>query len=205
MSGNHKSAEGFGIAGIVLAAGGSRRLGTPKQLVELDGEPLLARTVRAVFSHCDRGVICVLGAHAAEVCTTLNDIDVQIVVNTNWHEGIGSSIRVGVEHVPSDVRAILLAVSDQPLVCSADFSRLVADWLIEPQAVVVAGYGDGFGVPAIFPVNYRGDLTALHGDRGAKRLIASAPRRRIVDMPNAAFDVDNSADLKRLQEIAGRP
>jgi molybdenum cofactor cytidylyltransferase len=164
---------------------------------------LLARTVRAILAHCDHGVICVLGAHAADMRPALDGFDVQIVVNTDWREGIGASIRVGVGHVPTDTRAILLAVCDQPLVCSADFARLIADWRIEPGAVAAAGYGDGYGVPAIFPAAYRGDLAALHGDRGAKALIGGASHRRIVEMPNAAFDVDDSADLARLQEITG--
>jgi len=66
------SDEGMGIAGIVLAAGASQRLGRPKQLVELDGEPLLVRTVRAILAHCDRGVTCILGANAADVRSALD-------------------------------------------------------------------------------------------------------------------------------------
>jgi molybdenum cofactor cytidylyltransferase len=208
MSGKQNSAVGLGIAGVVLAAGASRRLGRPKQLVELNGAPLLAWTLRAILAHCDRGVICVLGAHAADVRPALDGFDVQIVVNTDWREGIGASIRVGVERVPTDAQAILLAVCDQPLVCSADFARLIADWRIEPQAIAAAGYGNGhnvsYGVPAIFPAAYRGNLIGLRGDQGAKALIGGASRRRIVAMPNAAFDVDDKADLARLEEIAGQ-
>ena len=208
VSRKHNSVAGMGIAGIVLAAGASNRLGKPKQLVELDGEPLLARTVRAILEHCDRGVICILGAHAADVRSALDDFDVRIVINTDWREGIGASIRVGVEHVPADARAILLTVCDQPLVRSSDFARLVADWQIDPQAVAAAGYdgghSEGYGVPAIFPAVYRDDLAALRGDQGAKALIGGAVRRRIVQMPDAAFDIDDSADLARLREITGK-
>lgn len=204
VSGRQNSDAGMGIAGVVLAAGASRRLGRPKQLVELEGVPLLVRTVQAILEHCDRGVICVLGAHAADVRPALEDLDVQIVVNKDWREGIGASIRAGAGHVPGDTQAILLAVCDQPLVCNADFARLVADWRIEPRAVAAAGYGDSYGVPAIFPAAYRGDLAALRGDRGAKALIGRASRRRIVEMPNAAFDVDDDADLARLREITGK-
>jgi len=59
-------------------------------------------------------------------------------------------------------------------------------------------------VPAIFPVAYRDELAALRGDQGAKALIGSAARRRIVQMPDAAFDIDDSADLARLREITGK-
>jgi len=195
---------GPGLAGIVLAAGASRRLGRPKQLVEWNGTTLLERTVHAIFEYCDCGVICVLGAYDADVRTALEGCDVRIVVNTEWREGIGASIRSGVEQVPANARAILLTVCDQPRVQSSDFARLIADWCAEPQAVVAAGYGDGYGVPAIFPVAYRDDLTALHGDRGAKAVIGAAPRKRIVEMPTAAFDIDHRDDLARLQENTGR-
>lgn len=191
-----------GIAGVLLAAGASRRLGRPKQLVELDGASLLERAARAIASHCDHGVICVLGAHAQEVRVALDAVEVRIVVNPDWREGIGTSIRFGVRHVPGDARAILLTVCDQPFVRGAEFGRLVADWRANPQAVVAAGYGEGFGVPAIFPAAYRRQLEGLNGDRGAKALIAGAPNRRFVDMPNADFDVDDVADLERLENFA---
>ncbi len=198
------STEGAGIAGVVLAAGASRRLGRPKQLVELDGVPLLVRAGRAMLSHCEYGVICVLGAHAAEVEAALEGMPVQVVVNSSWGEGIAASIRAGVQQVPTDARAILLSVCDQPLVDSADIGRLAAAWQEEPSVVVAAGYSDGCGVPAIFPATYRDDLIALKGDRGAKALLGAATHRRVVDMPNAAFDVDDRTGLARVVERAGR-
>ncbi|MAF82840.1 MAG: nucleotidyltransferase family protein [Gammaproteobacteria bacterium] len=201
MGGKENNITGLGLTGIVLAAGASLRLGRPKQLVELDGIPLLVRILRVLLAHCDRGVICVLGAHAADIRPALDRMDVRIVVNSDWHEGLGASIRAGVAHVPADTRAILLSVCDQPLVCKADIARLGAEWQIDQQAIVAAGYGEGYGVPAIFPAAYRDDLAALQGDQGAKTLIDAAPGRRIVEMPNAAFDIDNSADLAQLYKF----
>jgi len=166
--------DNAGVAGVVLAAGASRRLGRPKQLVEAAGVPLVVRTIRALAAHCDRGVICVIGAGGEAVRAVLDGLDVTIIDNPDWSEGIAASIRCGVAHVPADARAILLTVCDQPRVGSADFARLVAAGRDAPSAVVAAGYGDGYGVPALFPA------------------------RRIVAMPAAAFDVDRVADLQQL-------
>lgn len=205
MSKKDQTATVRGLAGIVLAAGASQRLGRPKQLVELDGMPLIARTVLAMHGYCELGVSCVLGAHADDIRAALAGYDVRIIINTHWREGIATSIRAGVEPVPADARAILLTVCDQPLVSSADYARLVTNWCDEPAVITVAGYGndhgDDFGVPAIFPSAYRGDLAALRGDRGAKSIIDRVSRRRIVEMPDAAFDIDDKDDLSRLREI----
>ncbi|HJP37571.1 MAG TPA: nucleotidyltransferase family protein [Gammaproteobacteria bacterium] len=201
MSEKEHNAASLSLTGIVLAAGASLRLGRPKQLVELDGVPLLVRTLQLLLAYCDRDVICVLGAHAADIRPLLDRMDIRIVVNPDWHEGLGASIRTGVAHVPGDARAILLSVCDQPLVCQADIARLGAEWQLDQQAIVAAGYSGGYGVPAIFPAAYRDDLAALHGHKGAKGLIDTTPGRRIVEMPNAAFDIDDSADLARLQEF----
>jgi molybdenum cofactor cytidylyltransferase len=204
VSTKEHAGTGQGIAGIVLAAGGSQRLGRPKQLVELDGTPLIARTVMAMLGHCDLGVICVLGAHADDIQAVLDGYGVRIIINTDWREGIATSIQTGVKHIPADAKAILLTVCDQPLVGSADFARLVNGWRDDPEAITVAGYGDDYGVPAIFPSAFRGELSALRGDRGAKSIIGSVPHRRIVDMPAAAFDIDDQDDLARLREM-GEP
>jgi len=197
--------ENLLITGIVLAAGASRRLGQPKQLVQLDGMTLLARTVRAVQACCNGGIICVLGAGAAEIRSIAEDLGAEICVNTNWREGLGASIRAGVRRVPRASQALLLSVCDQPLVDAADMARLAAAWRAEPRAIAAAGYDIGqhriCGVPAIFPAAFRADLMALQGDRGAKTLIDQAPLTRIVEMPNAAFDIDDHIDLARLRKI----
>jgi len=203
VSKEEQTATCRGLAGIVLAAGASHRLGRPKQLVELDGMPLIARTVVALLGHCDLGVSCVLGAHADDIRAAVEGYDVRIIFNTDWREGVATSIRAGIEPVPVDARAILLSVCDQPLVSSADYARLVSNWHEDPAVITAAGYGDDYGVPAIFPTAYRGDLVALRGDRGAKSIIDRAPDRRIVAMPDAAFDIDDSDDLERLREIGG--
>lgn len=190
---------GNGVTGVVLAAGASRRLGRPKQLVRVDGVPLVVQAVSALAPHCDRGVICVVGAGGDEVCAVLDGLDVTVVDNPEWSEGIAASIRCGVARVPADARSILLALCDQPRVRSADFARLVTAGCAAPTSVVAAGYGKGYGVPALFPVAYRDALMALRGDCGAKGIIAGAAPRRVVAMPDAAFDVDRREDLQQLR------
>ncbi len=204
--GHDNPQENLPVTGIVLAAGASRRLGQPKQLVELDGVTLLEKTVRAIQACCDGGIICVLGAGAADIRSIAEGLDVEICINMDWREGLGASIRAGVRRVPHASQAMLLSVCDQPLVDAADMARLAAVWRAEPRAIAAAGYDTGHhrvcGVPAIFPAAFRTDLLTLRGDRGAKTLIDQAPLTRIVEMPNAAFDIDDDIDLARLRKIS---
>jgi len=194
-----EKAERQRLAGVLLAAGSSTRLGQPKQLITINSVPLVARVAKQVLNQCDAGLIVVTGANHEAVIEALNDLPVRAVYNPNWREGMASSIRSGVAVVVPAARAILLMVCDQPLINEADIARMAKAWKLESDRIVAAGYAGICGTPAIFPCRLRASLLNLQGERGAKSIIDDAPSVSVVDMPNAEFDVDTMDDLENLK------
>jgi len=185
-----------GLYSIVLAAGAARRFGSPKQLVRVSGRPLLHNTVSNAVEITGGATIVVLGAYAAELAPLLGHTPASVLINREWHEGIGSSIRRGVAALPSTCTAVMMVLADQAAVTSQDLQRLVSAWKRQPEYVAAALYSGSTGVPAIFPRSCFGDLSQLRGDRGARRLLQRNPDRVVrVPMNSAALDIDTPEDL----------
>ena len=181
---------------IVLAAGASTRFGSPKQLVRVSGRPLLHTIVARAVELAGHSVTVVLGAHAAELAPLLRHSPASVIVNRDWQEGIASSLRAAIGHVPGGSDGVLIALADQPMVTTEDLRRLAGAWRRQPAFIAAAQYGATTGVPAIFPRTSFEDLAALRGDRGAQLLLRRNPDRVVrVPMPSAALDIDTPEDL----------
>jgi molybdenum cofactor cytidylyltransferase len=184
---------------IVLAAGASSRFGSPKQLVRFQRQPLIQRVIAGATELAGTAVSVVLGAYAAEIAATLPPGSASIIVNRDWQEGIGSSIRAAVARLPGACDGVLLLLADQPLVGSHSLNRLAAAWRRQPRSIIASRYGAVTGVPAIFPRWCFSDLAALRGDQGARILL-----RRYADHvvrlahPEAEVDIDYPEDLLNL-------
>ncbi len=199
------------LAAIVLAAGQSRRLGQPKQLVELEGEPLLRRAVRLAMDAGCSPVVVVLGAcdqPCREVLAGLSPAQLCIVINPDWAEGMSTSLRAGVHALevspgasPTDQSAsVLIMVCDQVHITSTSLQRLLTAHTESHTPVTAARYAGRLGVPAIFRAELLPALATLTGDQGARRLLEQwAANATAVDMPEAAAELDTPEDLARLQ------
>lgn len=184
---------------IVLAAGASSRFGSPKQLVRVDGRPLLHAAVSRAVEVAGHAVSVVLGAHAADLAPLLRHTAASIVINRDWSEGMASSIRAGVSRLPGSCGGVMLVLADQAAVTAEDLRRLATSWRRQPDYIIAAQYGATLGAPAIFPASYFRDLTELRGDRGAQALFKRNPDRVIrVPMDSASIDIDTPEDLLRL-------
>jgi len=191
---------------IVLAAGASRRFGSPKQLVRLNGRPLLHLAVSRAVEVAGQSVTVVLGANAAELAPLLRHSPASVVINRDWAEGMASSLRTGMARIPAAAEAALLLLADQPAVSTEDLRRLVATWRRQPHCIVAAQYAGTTGVPAIFPREDFAALGALRGEAGARTLLRRGGERIVrVPLPGAAIDIDTPEDLLNLHTHPGGP
>ncbi|HEX3854598.1 MAG TPA: nucleotidyltransferase family protein [Polyangiaceae bacterium] len=183
----------------MLAAGASTRFGSAKQLVRIAGRPLLHNTVSHAVAVAGSAVIVVLGARAAELAPLLTHSPASVVINREWSEGIGSSIRAGIARVPAACTGVMLVLADQAAVTADDLRRLANAWRRQPEYVAAAVYESTIGVPAVFPRSRFPELAELRGDIGARMLLQRNPDRLVrVPMERAALDIDTPEDLLKI-------
>lgn len=182
------------IACAVLAAGGSTRMGQPKQLLSVEGEPLIARVLRATKSLAD--VAVVLGANAQEIAGAIPDA--HILHNPRWSEGMATSLHTAVywaQRLQAD--GLLLCTCDQPLLSRAHLERLT-----QAATTAASRYNGALGVPALIEARYFERLLQIEGDRGAAPLLRSGIEVRAIDWPDGAVDLDTPEDLARFNSRA---
>lgn len=184
---------------LVLAAGASRRLGQPKQLVKLAGRPALHGVVANAVALAGSAVTVVIGAHAQELTRLLAHTPASVVVNRQWEEGMAASIRRGLAALPSTCEAVLILLGDQVAVTADDLKRLASAWKEQEGVIAAATYDRHVGVPAIFPRICFSELAELRGDQGARKILERNNYRLVrVPMSNAAIDLDTPEDLAAL-------
>lgn len=186
---------------IVLAAGGSTRLGTSKQLIRYRRESLLLRTVRLACANVGTNIVVVLGKDRLRLRLLLqrHARSVRIVSNAGWRDGIATSLRAGLDALPVTAGAVLILLCDQARIDAADLQRLTNAWRKRPSIPAAASYEGKPGVPAIIPRRWFRELRSLEGDVGARQVLRQARKLSTVDMPAAAFDVDTPADVSALR------
>jgi len=185
---------------VILAAGGSARFGTPKQLVTIHGENLVQRSARIAVEAGLEPVIVVLGAFASTIKIFLSGFD-QVITATNehWQTGQASSLHTGIKQAAkmnSDAALIILA--DQALVGEKSIERIVGAFDAEHR-VVASQYAGVLGAPALFGKEFFADLLELEGDRGAGAWLRANPETvTAVKVDEGAVDIDTPDDLKHL-------
>jgi molybdenum cofactor cytidylyltransferase len=191
------------VGAIILAAGASRRLGRAKQLVEFEGEMLLARGVRLVHEAGLEQVVVVLGAEHEAIAAAVDLSGVRVVRNEDWARGIAGSIHAGLrglEDFEADADGVLILTCDQPRLSVSHLRMLVEEFDARGGLEIAASeYAGGVGVPAIFSRAMFPELYALSGDKGARALLKKAGGAVMrVNFPGGEVDVDTPEDLAKL-------
>jgi len=189
-------------AGIVLAAGGATRFGSPKQLLSWKGEPLVRTAARAALDAGLSSVVVVTGAHAAEVEAAVGDLPVTLARNEAWVDGQSSSIQRGLDACPAGIGSAVFLLADQPFISPALIRSLVDAHTSEAAAIVAPLVGSGRrGNPVLFDRETFDDLRKLQGDEGGRSLFS---RHHVHYEPwhdeRIIQDIDNAADYQRLLE-----
>jgi molybdenum cofactor cytidylyltransferase len=195
--------SGPDLAAVLLAGGPSTRLGQPKQLVRVGGESLVRRTARLLLGLAPASVTVVTGCEATRVAGELEGLDLRIVHNRDWAQGMGASINAGVRSLREGADGVLVTVCDQWRVAQDDLDRLAACWAADISRICVANWKEGeafvSGPPVIFPRKLIPELKSMQAARGARQLIDRyMDLVDYVEMENAAFDLDRPEDLVRL-------
>lgn len=155
----------------MLAAGTSSRLGRPKQLLELDGAPLVGHAIAAARAAGIAAPVVVTGAAAAGVATVARQAGAVAVHNPRFAEGQSTSLAAGIAAVPPDAEAAIVLLGDQPGVSPETIRALVAAFAATRAPIVAPVYGSVLGNPVLFRRDLFPDLLALTGDEGARSLI----------------------------------
>ncbi|MEF2529682.1 MULTISPECIES: nucleotidyltransferase family protein [Streptomyces] len=191
------------VAGLLLAAGGGRRLGgRPKALLPYRGRPLVEKAVRVLREGGCGPVHVVLGASAADVRERADLSGCVVVDNPDWAEGMGSSLRAGLASLAgTGAGAALVSLVDQPGIGAEAVARVRRAYR-SPATLAAASYGGERGHPVLFGADRWADIAATaEGDRGARvHLVRHAAELVLVECGDVAeaYDIDTPADLARL-------
>ncbi|WP_350288452.1 nucleotidyltransferase family protein [uncultured Croceitalea sp.] len=184
---------------LILAAGSSSRMGSPKQLLAWKNTSLLGHAISQAKQVSD-DVFVILGANANDIRSTIGN-DVVVIENPNWEKGMGTSIALGVRKLIAlySFEAVLIMLADQPLLEAPYLLGLKENFLGSEYKIVATSYGLKNGVPAVFDASLFADLSVLNEDYGARKLMeAYSDSLKTIDPNGKAIDIDTPDTYQQL-------
>lgn len=185
-------------AAVVLAAGGSRRLGHAKQLLTRDGETLVHRAARLCAETTPLRLLVVLGAYRNDIVQALAGVDCEFVVNEEWEQGLASSLKAAAAALAGHAGPTLIVACDQPALEGAHLRRLLDGAAAADLGCAATLHGGAPGIPAVLASSWLGHADELRGDRGLGQRLRGLPADSVWTMtvPELEFDIDNETDLR---------
>ncbi|MBI2952447.1 nucleotidyltransferase family protein [bacterium] len=194
------------IYAIALAAGESRRMGAPKQLLPFGDKTVLQAVVDRLLASRADGVLVVLGCRADEVRATLADRSVRFALNPDYARGMLSSVQAGVAALPPDARAALICLGDHPSVDPAVVDRVIEAHRRTGKGIVIPTSSGRRGHPALVSLRYRDEILALCGEPGLKAVMRGHPEDTVeveVGRPEILDDMDTPEDYQKAIKAHG--
>jgi molybdenum cofactor cytidylyltransferase len=188
------------VGAVILAAGASKRMGTPKQLLHFNGRSFLCHTTEVALASICKPVVVVLGRYAEKMRHEIDQQTVVIVENQEWYKGMGASISVGIKAINNtDIEAVVLLLCDQPFVNSDVINKLVETYRTTHKPIIASEYVSTLGVPALFSRDLFLELMSLEGEGGAKQIIRKYSDS-VFSLPftDGAIDIDTPQDYEQL-------
>lgn len=191
----------FNIAIIILAAGESKRMGIPKQLLQWGDTSLIGHTVQTALKVPVKEVVVVMGANYVQVNSEIKHYSIKYLNNENWRMGLGSSISKGVKYLEkskSNVEGVFIMLADQPFITSNYLESMYDNFELNKNQIIATAYKKGdYGVPVLFDKSYFDDLIELHDDFGAKQLLRKNESHiKVLIPPNKNVDLDTEEDYE---------
>jgi molybdenum cofactor cytidylyltransferase len=195
-----KTVKKIGI--VILAAGQSSRMGTPKQLLTYNGNSLIDKVIDTAISSNLSPVVLVLGAFKAEIEVNILRDGISIVENTQWNEGMAGSVRIGLEkliEISPNIEGVIFMVCDQPFVNTEILEALIKIQAETGFDAAACRYNGKIGTPALLLKSHFNALFQLKGDTGARKiLLENSEKVAIVDFDAGIFDIDTPEDYQKL-------
>jgi molybdenum cofactor cytidylyltransferase len=191
------------IAILILAAGDSSRMGTPKQLLKWKNTTLIGHAIETANKSNAFKIYVILGANYNLVASKINHYQVEVLVNESWEKGLGSSIAFGVNHLlksDSNFDAVLIMLADQPLIDSTYLNNILDKFEKGMSQINATSYKGGKqGVPVLFDAIYFKELSQLNDDKGAKTILQKHFEKVLaINADNRVLDIDTLEDYERL-------
>ena len=187
---------------VILAAGASTRMGTPKQLLRYQGRSLLRHTIEVAIASVCQPIIVVLGAYAQLIKPDISQLSIQIVENLQWNKGMCSSIKVGIQKLKTsypEVEAVIVTLCDQPFISTEIINQLALAYHSTSQPIIACEYAETLGVPALFSDRLFSELMTLIGGEGAKQIIKKHSQEVFsIFFPEGATDIDTPKEYADL-------
>jgi molybdenum cofactor cytidylyltransferase len=197
-----------GVSAVVLAAGASRRMGTPKQLLRIGGETILERTLNNVRASQAAKIVLVLGHAAESVEKEISTEQIRVVHNPDYQQGMGTSLRTGLAAVSADAGAALIILADQPFVSPETFNKLIACHRdSKPQGgtpqIIIPMYQGFRGNPVLLDRSVFDEVKGLNGDVGCRAIFGDHTEgicKLPVDDAGILLDIDSRSDFETLRD-----
>lgn len=185
------------VVALVLAAGSSKRMGKPKQLLSYKSTTLLGSVIESALETSVEKVFCVLGANFEAIKKSIERYNIEVIYNPNFEKGLSSSIVSGIQQVKEN-DAVFIMLADQPKITSEYLNELLRISQENPTKIIASEYEKKVGVPAIFPKKYFLKLLLLKGDKGARELLNSSKEKVLTRRNVNLIDIDTLEDYQKL-------